>query len=238
MFFLKPSKLTVDFFTTDPIVPAVNTPRRATKDFPDWWSAIPKEVHKPELLCPLPTMKMCTGLTDYFSNSVCVPMWCDLVIDVGPIGSDYYRYQYADHASRAEAHSEFQRGDFLPDAKYQHVKLMPKWRAKTKQNVNWVLSQPTWCFEHPSKIIIPPGVLNFSWQSELNTNLFIPRLPNVNNKIFIKAGQPLCFITPMTERRVDLRFHRVSEAELSSLARPKLFFIGAGARIRKCPVYK
>jgi len=238
MFFFKPATVVVDFFTTESICAEINAPRKAVKDVPAWWSSIPKTVSPKEHLYPPLTMRKCPGFLDYFSSSVCVPMWCDFVVEVGPVGTTAYAYQFADGVSTAAVSGDHQRGGFLPSTNYQHLKLVNNWFAKTKRDLNWVITQPMWCSEEAPPVMLPPGVINFLQGQPLNANIFVQRLPDATNRVNIGAGTPLFFMTPMTDARVEFRFNRVNKDEFLALTQPRLFFTGNGIRLRRCNIQK
>jgi hypothetical protein len=226
MFLFKRSQLVIDFFSeAAPSLPLL-APDLAVKFIPSWWRAIPKELSIDGQLYPETTMRHCAGFLDYFSRSVIVPLWSDFVVEVGPVGTNLYRSQYADMRSVVSEHPAHQRGSYLPPTHYQHLKLQGPWFAKTNTDVSWVISQPTWCFENPTELISPPGVIEFKHQHSLNINLFIPRTEDKNKTVRLSAGQPLLCLTPMSDQRVVVRHHQASREELNKMGLSLAFFSG------------
>jgi hypothetical protein len=225
MFLIKPSTISVDFFTATHATEGPTAPDMAVKFIPSWWRNLPKEI-KNQSKAELLTLKKCPGFVDYFRHSIMLPMWCDLAIVLGEENTEEYSYQFADRVSSAEEHAEAQRAGHLPAQKYQHLKLINPWRAKTKHSVNWVLSQPTWCFAKPDEIIVPAGIINFAHEHSTNMNIFLPRHANESRKIFIEAGQPMAAITPMSDKKVVIKRHQVSPQEINALYKTQIFFTG------------
>lgn len=231
MFLIKPSKITVDFFTTSSTIDGPTVPDMAVKFIPSWWRDLPKEHLRQDFTAAI-NMRKCPGFVDYFRQSIMLPMWSDLVVVVDAVGGDGYRYQYADRTSSAEQHPQSQRGSYLPDSMYQHLKLINPWRARTKQDLGWVFSQPTWCFSEPEKLVIPVGVTELSRQHELNINLLVPRAQNEEKTLFINAGHPLVALTPISDKRLTVKRHQVSQQELDKLNNTRVFFFGDSLRKR------
>jgi hypothetical protein len=223
MFLIKPSTITVDFFTAEQEVDGLTAPDMAVKFIPSWWRKLPKIDNRDSL-----SLRKCPGFVDYFRHSIVFPLWCELEVVIGnENNTEYlYGYQYADKKSIAEEHAESQRAGYLPKEKYQHLKLINPWRAKTKHSVNWVFSQPTWCFAKPDEIIVPSGIINFEHEHSTNINIFFPRHATELRKIFIEAGQPMAAITPMSDKKVVIKRHKVSPQELEAISETLIFFTG------------
>jgi hypothetical protein len=224
MFLIKKSNIVVDFFTETHIEPGINAPDKAIKFLPQWWRELPGD-HL-QGLTPSANLRKCPGFIDYFRSSIALPMWSDLVLSVEAEGSPHYAYQYADRKSSVEVHEQSQRGVYLPETKYQNVKLINPWVARTKQNVQWVFSQPTWCFLEPQKVIVPSGILCLKDQHELNVNMIVPRAAGETTVLNFAVGQPLAFLTPMSDAQVLVKHHQVDAQEFKKFSTPRLFFFG------------
>lgn len=221
----------VDCYTADPAVYDLARITRASKYLPGWWKHVPlyttRPVHEtfPASAVEFGTMRSCIGFQDLYKTSFCLPMWSEFVISVDPEGSYNFVWRYADGRSDAEVHPEEQRGTFLPANKFQHVKLFSPWMLKCKENVSFLMHDTVW--DKPNGdagVIIPPGILEFKYQASVNINMFVEKLPDVSKTLTISYGTPLVFLTPLTERKVILRYHLVSKEELTTKARPMLSF--------------
>lgn len=216
MFIFRRKKLMVDFFTDVPWVEGVTDISMAGRSIPSWWKGLPK----PKIQSGSPSeelnMRHCPGILDYFGKSLALPLWADFKIFLEPQGQSGFIYEFANPAYKAVEHPAAQRGSFLPAQEYQHLKLESPWLAQCRESIDWVVSQPLWCFQDPSAVIAPPGVLNFNNTHETNVNLFFQRQKHTLQHIFIGAGTPLVFMTPMTDRKVVIRKHLLTKGELSS----------------------
>lgn len=205
----------------------------ATRFYPGWWKKLKNKygVVDPDNemfeLRETGTMRGCVGFTDLFKNAFCIPLWSDLRLTVGQVGSDFYKWLYADKISDAGTHPQEQRGDFLPDSHYQHFKLSSPWHLKCEEEVKFLFVDPVWTSNLDNGIIIPPGVLEFKHQASTNINMLVIRDPELPRMIDLKYGEPLAFLVPMTERRVILRYHLVSREKFMAAGKPILSFVNA-----------
>lgn len=218
----------------------------ATRFYPGWWKKLKNKygIVDPENemfeLREAGTMRGCVGFTDLFRKALCIPLWSDIRITIGPVGSDFFKWKYADNVSAAGPHPREQRGDFMPDSHYQHLKLHSPWQLKCDEDVSFLFVDPIWTSNPDDGVIIPPGVLEFKYQHATNINMLIARDPDLPRVLELKYGAPLAFLVPMTERRVVLRHHFVSREVFSTINKPILTFINAYSISRKraeqCPM--
>jgi hypothetical protein len=211
--FLKPSKIVLDCFTYSPAVITYSPIASAITHIPEWWKKLPKGYEVPNGMHQFVTMKHCSGVIQYYAKSIALPMWSELVIK---IDSDRgYRWQFADGVSEAMVHPAEQRGDFLPDSRYAHLKIKSPWAFKTKTDLNWVWSHPVYNFENPEQFIVVPGVIEFKHQAALNINIVFDK--TVPRNIEIGFNQVMAHITPMTDKKVEVRRHLITEQEYAKI---------------------
>lgn len=217
MFFFKPKKIVVDIFTALPGVYEFSKPRLASTWLPKWWKNLPNEAPMPGLPVRQSTMKRCIGVTELYKRGFVLPLWSDLVLEVSPIGTTDFRW-FSPNEGFIEFghHPEIQRSGYLPDTHYQQLKINNMWAARSKEDVYFLMSQPTWNHPAPEKMLVCPGLLNFKFTSSLNINVFIPREKDVKTLRF-NAGFPLAHVIPLSERDVDLRVQLVDHQEMKRL---------------------
>lgn len=219
----------------------------AARFYPKWWKKLKNKYSvidpsNPQLeMRESGTMRSCAGFTDLFKSALCIPLWSDLRLTVGPIGTDFYKWLYADGRSRAGVHGQAQRGDFMPDSEYQHFKLVTPWRIKCEEDVKFLLFDPTWTGDANNGVITPPGVLEFKYQAAANVNILVARDLESPRVVDLKYGTPLAFLAPLTERRVVLRYHLISTEEFERLPKGALTFVNAYNTTKKkeqeqCPM--
>jgi len=141
---------------------------------------------------------------DMYSHGFMIPLWSDLRVTVGAKNTTSYSFQYADKKSHAESHPQFQRGEFLPDTDYLHLKLVAPWYIQCAEDVNFVFLQPTWNFPVLGHVEVFNGLLNYKYQHTANINMMFPRL-EVDKLVVMPLGQPLAHVIPLDPRPVDIK---------------------------------
>lgn len=218
MFWIKKPKLVLDCFTEYSHVYELAPLDKAIKFLPNWWKSVPKTI--PSLhnnLADDSTIKTCPGVIEQYKNGIIIPLWTDILIDIAPIGIDGYRAQAADARTPLNSHPHEQRGIYLPNEKYQHIKIGSPWFLKTNESINWQLLQPVYNYNTPDKVVILPGMLNFKYQRQTNVNMIFTRSADVGTKHRFKRGQPLIQLIPYTEKELVIKTHLVSQEEITKL---------------------
>jgi hypothetical protein len=201
-------KIVLDCFTYSEAV-AIRTPiSPASQHMPEWWKELPRTETS---LTLKRNMKRCSGLIDYYKASIAIPLWSDLAISVE---GQEYSWQFADMSSSANIHPAYQRGTWLPESEYGHVKLESPWLLTEKEGINWVWTQPVYGFDAPDRVIAPPAILNFYYQNTASVNLMLGF--HRQGKFILPVGLPMAFITPMSDRKVDVKIHVVTKEQFFS----------------------
>jgi len=202
MFFLPKKKIVLHFYTNSPVYSEYAPPEKANNFFPEWWKNLPKTYQEGDIEAS--TMKGCVGFTDLYSKGFILPMWSSVKISVGEIGNPAWHYQYKDKSSNAGVHSPTQRGSYLPESQYQHLKLVAPWMVHCDEDVEFMFVEPTYNMEELNSFKVLPGVVNFKYQSSINVNLMIPR-KSEPHEIEIPFLQPMVHIVPVSNREVDVK---------------------------------
>lgn len=219
LFFFKPKTITLDFFTNQNHVFSYAKPQAANKFYPDWWKTLEtpplRNPHQPNSVENLDidsNMRRCVGVSHLYKYGVVLPLWSDLRIYVGPINSGEYQYLFSDGISSASQHPDFQKGNFLPNSNYCHIKVHSPWIAYCKDAVPFMLSPLVWNTNKPEECIIPNGVVEYKYQHSTNINLFIPR-KNEEQIVQLGFNTPMYHMVPLTDRKLEVKTHLISEAE-------------------------
>ena len=97
-----------------------------------------------------------------------------------------------------------------------------------------MFSQPFYNFDNHVNMTIPPAILNFKHQHALNVNVFFKKPENDKTERFeMYAGQPLIYLTPLTEKRIIIKTHQVSEKEIENLFLRPIFFTNIYNKVKK-----
>jgi hypothetical protein len=201
-------KIVLDCFTNKEFVLRSAPIAHAIKHIPDWWRALPNSYVEKNSFFPSVTMKHCAAMVNYYANSVAIPLWCDLAIEVRSDKS--CRWQFSDEYTQSIVHPLQQRGNFLDN--HQHLKIESPWCLETKQDIKWVWSQPTYSFNKDAEgIKVLPGVLDFYNQYGTNINLMFSL--DREAKFFLPQGQAMVHLTPMFDGEVKIVRHLISNEE-------------------------
>lgn len=215
IFFFKKNKLNVDCFTNRADLHSLLPVSKSTKGFPEWWKNLPKTYHSDIEILPRSTMKACNGFTEYFKNTFYIPFWSDALFHVGPDFNTGLNYSFADGTTTISVHSSAERGTYLNESSYQHIKVQSPWFIECKDDVKFVFNQNTWEFDKPEQTIIPPGIIDFKYQKATNYNMFF-KYTGTPYDVFIKAGSPIVTYAALTEREVKIHNHLLDEKEYKS----------------------
>lgn len=214
MFFLRRSTIVVDCFVTSQPIHDLFPIRKASHFYPEWWKDLPKsfEVKSEfDVNLPVPTMKSCIGFVNLYRNGFILPLWSDLIIEKDINGC---RYQFSDHkALGIRDHDPLQYTGAFQNS--THMKILSPWLLKEKTGVNFLWMEPSWnnasLFEN---LNILPGVMDFKYQHGTNINAIIS---SNDIKLWIKAGDPLAHIIPISEKNIKIKTHSVTENEYKKL---------------------
>lgn len=239
-FFFKRKKIVVDAFTDHSSAYEHFQIKKSTSFMPDWWKSLPiAEGYTLEDFSQKTNMRHCTGMIDIYRFCFILPLWSELRVVFDPKGQAGVTWQFADKRSNAGMHNEWQRGSFMPDSDYVHLKIISPWLLKSKESLVWAAFQPTYNFQSPKDTIVLPGMLDFQWNPSVNTQLMISRLDDRAGSVSFQPGDPLMAMVPITEREVEFRHHHVSPSEMARIQKWPVKFNGDGMHARKlakCPV--
>lgn len=216
MIFIKRSKLVLDCFTANPSAFEYAKPDHAVKFIPEWWKNLPK-VNEKQFAAPA-NMKHCAGFIDYFRVGVGLPMWSDLDVKVGAIGDSSYAWQYSDGESHAMSHNPQEAGSFLDPKEVLHLKLIYPWRFSCSEDVSWVWTQFGWQKPTNTTYQILPGALSFKYQTGANINILFQKQKTESLTQF-KFRVPLVHIAPMSDKKIVLKHHIISDEQFSKMQR-------------------
>lgn len=221
---VKPT-ITVDCFTNRADVLQTTPIERTAKHIPDWWKGIPN--YGVENHYPYPTLKKCSGFLDLFSEGVILQMWADLMVHVGSIGSGTHAYKFADdNRSVCIKHNADQRGLFMPDRDYLHLKLISPWKIKSPKVNKWIFTPCTWHFNCVPDFVIPNGILDFKHQADTNINILFKR-KETPYAITMPFNQPIVQIIPLKNCKLKVKTHLVSDREFERIGVSSLKFYNA-----------
>lgn len=213
----KKKKIVIDCFTKYPYVKEYSPIQKSANFFPEWWKNLNSYYdfsNKNGVITKNSTIKKCNGLIDHYKTGFIVPIWSDLSIKVI---DESYSYQFSDRLSEIHNHSRLQFESPVFD-NLIHGKIITPWLMKEKTGIKFTLMQPLWNhIDLWDKLLIPPGLLNFSYQYGgmcPNVNFFIPK---GEKEIFIAHGTPLVHIIPNSDNDIEIKNHLIDEKEYDNM---------------------
>ena len=227
MFFFKRKIIHLDCFTTESSVYELFPVDYSHKFYPDWWKKLPKQVNIPESqdtnnlnIGFVPTMKSCIGFTEFYQNSITIPMWTDMLIKVNK-EKNYYDTFFSDTKTKINKHFPRQMEGLIDTQDYLHFKIDSPWFFSCKNDVRFSWTQPSWNFNPIDKIVIPPAIIDYKYQIGTNINFFGKYVAeNTKKDILIEAGQPMVNIIPLSERKLKFHNHLIGEDEYNKIVMP------------------
>jgi hypothetical protein len=205
-------KIILDCFTDKEYVLESAPIVSAMKHTPDWWKDLPVSYMENNHY-PKGTMKNCIGFTNYYKHSFVLPLWSDLAIKITE--DKNYFWQFSDQITSANVHNIQKQATNLLN-NFGHIKIDSPWLFKEKQGIKFIWSHPTYNYENSNDVVSFPAIIDYKNQHGTNINLMV-NLENSKN-ILIPHGQPMAFITPMTENKVEIVRHLISTEEMNKIA--------------------
>lgn len=185
-----------DVFTFAPV-------QRSMKFIPEWWKKLPDSVNVNDNFFPSPTMKSCFGFLELYRRGAVIPLWSELALKVGPVGENYYRYQFADLRSEITSHAPGQHNDAYKPTRFQHIKLESPWKFFCKEEIPFLCIEPTWSLIHIKNLKMLPGILEFKYQHGTNQNFFIERI-DVEQNFIVPFLTPIMHLVPLSDRPLKI----------------------------------
>jgi hypothetical protein len=208
----KPKVLHVDCFTNNLGAFELFPIDYSHKFIPEWWKKLPKNLTKNErgqdIFWPSSTMKSCSGFNSLFKKGITIPLWTDMAIKINQLNVDV---KLSSEETALGSHSYSQMEGSYPVQKYALIKIMSPWLLNCKENISFNFIQNTWNFYNMDDIIIPPGIVDYKYQTITNINFFVNKEKNRN--LLINAGQPMVNIIPLTDKKIKIHTHFISDSD-------------------------
>lgn len=220
MFFFVRKKVVVDCFVGFEPIANLYGFKRAIKTAPEWWKNLPSKIEQITNWGPKPTgtMKHCLGFTDLYKNAWVYSLWQDIRISVN---EENFSFHTGSNGFVRPSGGMNQIDSNIPAVSnhafsaYHSIKINSPWYLREKRGIKFAWVPAIWdSIKRYDDLHVPPAVIDFKKTYSCNTNIFVPR----KNKIYdFVAGQPLVYLLPMTENKVEFRNHAVDEQEIHRL---------------------
>jgi len=211
LIFSRSKKLTVDFITYDYKAYEYFPIDKSNKFIPQWWKDIPQEYENNIFKTKANrrnTLKRCPGFMDVFRYSYTMPLWtsCEIIVD-DRVNEHGYSTVCAD-GSGISSHDPSQGGKFLTSNSLIHFKFHSPWYGYStkKRDLLWNWSPAMW--NNPdllNRLMLPTAFRNFRGGTSTNIHTFMNS--DVRDVLYLEAGVPMINMTPMTDKKVDIKCH-------------------------------
>lgn len=184
-------------------------PVQSMSGVPEWWRQIPKQ--------DFPTMRSCPGFIELFKNSISIPLWrdheityqSDRIVDMAIAGVHPERiYHYV------QQHDPRQWGESFKGR--VHLKFMNPWLVTCDKPTKFLLTGAAWHNKDFEDWVIPPGVLEFKYQTGSHLNMFLAK-SDEQKTIRLDAGSIMAYLIPLEDVEVEVETKQVSTDEWSQL---------------------
>jgi hypothetical protein len=219
MFFRDNSKIVLDCFTNSSVAYEYFPISNTIENLPNWWKKLDTtfEVqHFGTLRNKSATIKKCPGIFNLFNKGFVVSTPSELSLEIKEENNQYkFNYEFVGPKTncRIDLHDHRQYMGVFND-KFLQGKITLPWLIKETSGVDFTLMEPTWMMENPDNYCIPPGVLDFKYQNNININFFVEFK---SSRIDIAAGTPLAHLIPLSDKKIKLKHHLVSDEEYEKL---------------------
>jgi hypothetical protein len=214
MFIFKKKEIVLDCFTYVPVAYDYAKIDKASKFYPDWW----KNTSKINDENKFATIKNCVAFIDFYNKGIVIPSWFEMRLTLLKTGDPkIFEWESSNHfMSTNDTHNQSQFINFC-EQNGHNLKINSPWKLKTKEEIYFAWTQPTWNHKDIfDKLHILPAVINFKYQNHTHVNFFFKSTESIQ-KIHIPALMPLIIMHPLTEKRIKIKNHLISEKEYNSI---------------------
>lgn len=208
-FFIKEKEVVLDCFTYLHYVYDAAKINYANTYIPQWWKDTPSLLND-----QFATIKHCQAFRDFYKKGVVIPSWFEMNLKIHELGNDQWYEWESSHKDvfTGDSHHPNQFYGFAGESG-KNIKLNSPWAFRTKENISWVWSKPTWSFrDYIDNLEILPGVVNYKYQHATEINFFIQNKQQ-SQEINIPPLTPLVILHPMTEKKIVIKNHLVDMDE-------------------------
>ena len=247
--FVKREKVVIDFFCDQACSGSFNAfqtakPDFSVKYFPDWFkkTTATYPYDNGSVTCPhtgrLATsmsIKTCPGVTDLYKQSITVPSWFVMEVDVDKEGLSVKSplQELVSHMS----HPNQQFKNFVNSDQAVNLKVDTPWIVQSKPNIQIMFVEPRWDnYNRYRYMTVLPGIMDLKYTNVLKINhLFdVPNDPDTVYTTRWDVLDPLVHIIPITDKEVEIK-HHVVDIETMKKIKPTSDFIGQDELILKGP---
>jgi hypothetical protein len=230
IFFFKKHHVVLDCFTHIPHVYDYAKIEHGNKYFPEWWKKTPKIIKQD--LDKIPTIKNCAGVMDFCKKGIVLPSWFEMELTLHDEEERYCSVNSSYEVDFSGTHQKNQFDSFAENDG-ENLKFTSPWYFRTKENIDFVMAQPTWnSREMIPHMIMLPGVTNFKYQHHTEI-AFLIIYQNKRVTISIPPLTPLAIFHPMSEKEIKIKNHLIDKTEWDRIVGYKKLILNKKANEKK-----
>jgi hypothetical protein len=225
MFFKKPVNIVASTFD----VSYFNTckPEYQPSEKPEWLKKLKNFMFERDerstIIVKNPTAGLCPAIRDFLHTPIQLKMWADVDIKIFPDGAWSY-YARPDWQVQIAEHKKNQYGDAYNNR--VALKLSSPWYFESDQEIKFMFMESHYStsFFRDEGIVIPPGIIDYTYQHSTNIHLSFPIRPEPY-VIHLKHGTPLISMFPLTEKKINflVELKPFDKWQEINLKMPKMF---------------
>lgn len=213
MFWFKKKKIILKCYTTDPFAYSFAKIDWGRNFIPEWFKNLPIHSAGPDGFVS-PTLRVCHGFKQLYKNSLVMPSWSHITMIPNSIqNGPGFEWKSNTTFTHITSHPGNQIAGFYDDNRYSTFKIETPWWIQCNRPVQFIVSDPVWNRSGITDYSILPGILDFKYQTGTNI-LGLLEHRQERREVNFSPGDPLVFLTPMTEEDIVLEHHLVTYSEL------------------------
>lgn len=183
---------------------------------PEWWHKLTKTFKRIDsrsgINVPTPTVRACPGVMDFIRKPIVMRLWTDAIFKIFPDGRVSVASPLHNGGQiHVGTHEQRQYGDLYPN--HTVAKLVNPWVFKGSDRTDFLMTDVHYDTEFRKHgMFIAPGITNFYDQHVGNIFICFPTKEE-SYEIQLKYNQPLMAIFPMTNKKIDIRMHKITKDE-------------------------
>lgn len=230
IFKFKEKPVVLDAFTTDLTAAELYAPQQASSFMPSWWKKLPFDdtVNIPKV--DTKNMKSCPGFINIYKTGFIFPHASDVHVELKKPDTfindfelqEVRKYKAesniffmnatdANAMSHTETHPLHQHRGWKTST-HLNLKINPPWKLRCKDYVKFLLAPVFYADFEDDLYELAAGIIDFKYNHALNLNLMVKT--NKEKEFVIPAGRPAMHLIPLTEKKVELKIHHVTPAEM------------------------
>lgn len=226
-FMFSKKSINVTAYTFNPSYFNSAKPEYQSTEKPDWLKKLKtfflERDERSTIIVKNPTAAVCPAIKDFLHLPIQLKMWADIDIKIFPDGS-WTHYSRPDWQVQVVEHRKTQYGEAYNNR--IALKLNSPWYFVSDQEIKFTFieSHYSTSFFRDQDIVIPPGIIDYSFQHSTNIHLSFP-IKSEPYVVHLKHGTPLISMFPITERKVNFEVKQVSFDEWQQINQkmPQMF---------------